>query len=109
MFCFRNVFEETEDGKLCSIGIACTEPLLKSDIDQLVKKFTTTCGAENFIIVFTTVPSDPCPELHESSPNLHISLLRYISKLYSSLGLRPSFLSPTKIYTRDSRLPPRSR
>jgi hypothetical protein len=74
-FHFINVFEETEDGKLCSTGIAWTESLLKSDSHQLVKNFPTTCRTEKFIAVFTTVPSDPCPESHEYSPSLHISLL----------------------------------
>jgi hypothetical protein len=109
-FRFRNVFEETEDGKLCSTGIACTEPLIKNESHQLVKKFPTTCGTEKFITVFTTVPSDPCPESFESSPNLHISLLRYVSILYSLSRFQAYLLvSKTKFYTRDFRLLPRSR
>jgi hypothetical protein len=77
-FCFSDVFEETEDGKLCSTDTAFTEPLLKYDSHQLVKKFPTTCGTERFITVFTTVPSDPSPESHESSPNLHFFFLTFM-------------------------------
>jgi len=81
----------------------------KSDSHQLAKKFPTTYGTESFITVFTTVPSDPCPESHETSPNLHSSLLRYISILYSLSRLQAVLPVSNELYKRDFRLPSRSR
>ena len=75
----------------------------ESDSHQRTKKFPTTCRTESFITVFTTVPSDPCPESHESSPSLDSSLLRYISVLRFLAGDRGSTVVKVLCYKSEGR------